>query len=85
MSQPDLTSPAAPGRNVVVQRPKNDVYTVMLGIALLAIVIAITLLALELKRYKGDFKASGAKAVTSVVPASGDTPPTDLPRSIAVC
>ncbi|HJT33289.1 MAG TPA: hypothetical protein VJ783_14695 [Pirellulales bacterium] len=67
MSQPDLTSPAAPpGRSVVVQRPKNDVYTVLLGIALLAIVIACILLWLEFRRYKGDINATSAKSVAAV-------------------
>lgn len=66
MSQPDLTSPAAPGRSVVVQRPKNDVYTVLLGIALLAIVIACILLYMEFRRYKGDMNATSAKSVAAV-------------------
>lgn len=67
MSQPDLTSP---GRSVVVQRPKSDVYTIMLGIALTAILIACLLLFLELRRYKGDIKATGAKAVAAAQPAA---------------
>lgn len=67
VSQPDLTSPAAPpGRSVVVQRPKSDVYTVMLGIALLAVVIACVLLWLEFRRYKGDINATSAKSVAAV-------------------
>lgn len=68
MSQPDLTSPS---RGVVVQRPKSDVYTVMLGIALTAIAIACLLLFLELRRYKGDIKATGAKSVAALQPAAG--------------
>ena len=68
MSQPDLTSPS---RGVVVQRPKSDVYTVMLGIALTAIAIACLLLFLELRRYKGDIKATGAKAVAAAASTPG--------------
>lgn len=71
MSQPDLTSP---GRGVVVQRPKSDIYTVLLGIALTAILIACLLLFLELRRYNSDIKATGAKAVAAARPASDTMP-----------
>lgn len=60
MSLPDSTDP---GRGVVVHKPKADIYTVLLGIALAAILMAITFLCLELSRYNWDVKANGAKAV----------------------
>jgi len=60
VSLPDSTDP---GRGVVVHKPKADVYTVLLGIAFAAILMAITLLCMELSRYNWDVKANGAKAV----------------------
>ena len=60
-----------PGRGVVVQKPKADIYTALLGIALLAVLLAILCLALEMRRYGGDYKATGAAAapVSYVPPA----------------
>ncbi|HVA45740.1 MAG TPA: hypothetical protein VNH11_05075 [Pirellulales bacterium] len=60
MSPQDLTDA---NRGVVVQKPKADIYTWLLLVALVAILMAITCLALELKRYDWDFKAAGAGAV----------------------
>ena len=60
MSLPDSTDP---GRGVVVHKPKADIYTVLLGISLVAILMAITFLCMELSRYNWDVKAAGAKAV----------------------
>lgn len=65
MSLPDLTDPGA-GRGVVLQKAKSDIYTVMLGIALTAIIIACILLWLEWKRYEYDLKASGYRATAAV-------------------
>lgn len=67
MSLPDSTDP---GRGVVVHKPKADVYTVLLGISLLSIVMAIIFLCMELSRYNWDVKANGAKAV-GFAPAIG--------------
>lgn len=77
MSLPDLTDPGA-GRGVVVQKAKSDVYTVMLGIALTAIIIACILLWLEWKRYEYDLKASSYRAAAAV-----SSPQRELGRSFA--
>jgi hypothetical protein len=42
-----------------------DVYTVMLGVALLAIVMGCVLLSLELGRYKWNIKAKGVAEASS--------------------
>ena len=55
----------APG--VFVQKSKSDIYTVMLGLSLAAILIAILFMFLEMKRYNMDFKAQN---VQNVGPAS---------------
>ena len=68
MSQPDLSSANAP-RGVLVQRPKASVYTVMLVIALLAILLASLFLWLEIGKYGGLGQIKGK--VSSVTPASG--------------
>jgi hypothetical protein len=59
-----------PGRSIVVQKPKADVYTVLLGIALGAILIAIICLWIELARYKYDYRAAGASATSYLVPVT---------------
>ena len=59
-----------PGRGVVVQKPKADIYTALLGIALTAILLAIICLWLEMSRYKYDYKATGASAAVSYVPTA---------------
>jgi hypothetical protein len=58
VSQPSYVN--QPG-GVVVQKPKWDVYTTMLGLSCVAIVIAITLLALEMRRYNFDLHANSGK------------------------
>lgn len=68
MSPQDLTDAT---RGVVVQKPKADIYTWLLLIALVAVLLAITCLALELKRYDWDFKASGARAAALDVRSVG--------------
>jgi heme/copper-type cytochrome/quinol oxidase subunit 2 len=61
-------------QGVYVQKPKWDIYTTMLLIALTAIIIAIVVLILEMKAYNFDWKANEATlqqaAVEYVVPAS---------------
>ena len=54
---------SADQRKAFARKPKADVYTVLLGISLLSIVMAIIFLCMELSRYNWDVKASGAKAV----------------------
>jgi hypothetical protein len=69
VSLPDSTDP---GRVVVVHKPKANIYTVLLGISLLAIIMAIIFLCMEMSRYNWDIKAAGARAV-GMTPA-GMTP-----------
>ena len=60
MSQPGFPSNLSnqsQQRGVVVEKPKSDVYTVMLIIALLAIGAAIGLLCSEMSKYDWDIKA----------------------------
>lgn len=67
MSQPDLTSStqtgSAGGPGVFVQKPKSDIYTVLLGISLAAILMAILCLGLELRANSQD--RTGAVAPSS--------------------
>jgi hypothetical protein len=51
---------------ISVPKPRPDIYTILLGLALGAILIAILCLVLELGRYKWDYKAAGVKFVTGV-------------------
>jgi hypothetical protein len=60
VSLPDSTDP---GRGLVVHRPKANIYTVLLGISLTAILMAIIFLCMEMSRYNWDIKAAGATAV----------------------
>jgi hypothetical protein len=47
-----------PSRGIYVQKPKSDIYTAMLGVALGAIAIAILFLALEINRYGWNLSGS---------------------------
>jgi hypothetical protein len=49
------------GTGIPVSKPRPDIYTVLLGLSLAAILIAILCLVLELGRYNWDWKASSAK------------------------
>jgi len=49
------------GPGIPVHKPRPDIYTVLLGLSLLAIIIAIILLALELGRYGWDYKANSVR------------------------
>ncbi len=49
---------AAAGRGVFVQKPKNDIFVVMLGIALGSILLACLLLFLVWNRYDRNIKAA---------------------------
>lgn len=55
MSPQDSTSPG-----IYNEKPRSDVYTVLLAISLTAIVIAILLLVVELSRYGGQTSPRGA-------------------------
>ena len=61
MSLPDLTDP---NRGLAVHKPKADIYTWLLLVALVALILACTFLAMELNRYNWDFKAAGARAAS---------------------
>lgn len=52
MSQPDLSS-ASPPRGVIVQKPKTNIYTVMLIIAFVMMILACIFLWLEVGEYGG--------------------------------
>jgi hypothetical protein len=57
------------GPGIPVAKPKPDIYTVLLGLSLTAILIAIICLVLELGRYKWDYKANNVRFSMSA-PAS---------------
>ena len=76
MSLPDSTDP---GRGVVVHKPKADIYTVLLGIALLSILMAIMFLCMELSRYNWDVKAPAqSRRIHAGRQFAGDGPPYSL-------
>lgn len=54
MSSPDLTNSAKP--RVTFRKPRADIYTVLLAIALVAILIGLTFLAFEMDMYFWEFK-----------------------------
>lgn len=56
MSQPDLTNQP---RTMVVQKPKSNIYTALLGIAAIALAIGCILMAIEISRYASDASVSG--------------------------
>lgn len=65
MSPPDLNDA---NRGVVVQKPKTDVYTWLLLVALFAIIMACVCLYIEFGvRYAGDMKATGASAPSAAI------------------
>lgn len=65
MSPPDLTDI---NRGVVVQKPKADVYTWLLLVALFAIIFACVCLWIEFGvRYGGDINAAAASAPSAAV------------------
>ncbi len=57
MSLPGLNNPGGP-QGMPSEKPKSDVYTVMLLIALMAVGAAIALLCSEMSKYEWDYKAS---------------------------
>ncbi len=59
MSLPGLTDP---NTGFAAPKPKADIYTWLLLVALVAILLAITFFAMELNRYNWDLKAAGARA-----------------------
>jgi len=65
---------------MMVPKAKNDVYTGLLAISLVAILIAIVCLLLEMRTFDWDFRAKDARAAVTVSQprelASVETPPT---------
>lgn len=57
---------ADPGRGVYVEKPKSNVYTVLLALALLALIIACVFLLLEMNAYEFDRRAPAASAAGSI-------------------
>jgi hypothetical protein len=57
MSQPASKSADAATRGVVVEKPKANIYTVLLILSFVAIVIGCLCLYGEMKAYDFDFKA----------------------------
>ena len=49
------------GPGIPVPKPRPDIYTVLLGMSLTAILIAIICLVLELGRYNWDYKATNVR------------------------
>jgi hypothetical protein len=74
VSPPDSTNPSKSGL------ARIDVYTVMLAIALLAIVLAVVLLSMELGRYNWDIKAQSAPRAAAVGRAFPTLVITDVTR-----
>ncbi|MGH7138727.1 MAG: hypothetical protein ACREHD_23520 [Pirellulales bacterium] len=65
MSPPDLTDI---NRGIVVQKPKSDVYTWLLLVALFAIILACICLWIEFGvRYGADYNATGAGAPAAAI------------------
>jgi hypothetical protein len=60
MSQPD--SLGNPG-GIYEEKPRSNVYTAMLGVSLVAMIIASGLLAQELNKYDFDYKGAAVKSV----------------------
>jgi len=53
---------------VAVVKPRPDIYTVLLGISLTAILLGILCLALELSRYNWDYKAEAVRLRAQLSP-----------------
>jgi hypothetical protein len=74
MSQPGypsgLPNQQQAQRGVAVEKPKSDIYTVMLIIALISILCAIGLLSSELSKYDWDFKPQGTRPKVQVIPTA---------------
>ena len=56
---------AKPKRTVAVVKAKNDVYTALLGVAFLATLLGVLILARVAQLYEFDFNANNARAAIS--------------------
>jgi hypothetical protein len=59
----DSTNP----QGVVVQKPKSDIYTTMLFLALIAIIIACLCLWLEMRSYNMDIKGTEGRVTSGAM------------------
>ncbi|MDA7979939.1 MAG: hypothetical protein MPJ50_14315 [Pirellulales bacterium] len=73
MSQPfgqqgfgDQPGPMQGMQGVVVPKPKSDIYTAMLGLALLFVLIAIIMLAVVMNAYGWDYSAAETRLSATV-------------------
>jgi len=79
MSQPD--SLGNPG-GIYEERPRSNVYTAMLGVSLVALILASAMLGVELSKYKWDYKGDAVKAVQLRAPVAA--PPRGVLPAAAV-
>lgn len=80
MSPADSTD--AP-RGVYVQKPKADIYTVLLAIALVAILIACVILYLEMSAYNFDIRATEGRFRAAIEVPADDARYALAPREVA--
>lgn len=66
---PSKSAGTAAGRGVFVQKPRNDIFVVMLGIALASILLACLFLFLVWNRYDRNIKAAAVSPATPVLTA----------------
>jgi hypothetical protein len=71
-------------RGVSVEKPRANVYTVMLVVSLIAIVVGISCLAGEMSEYGWDFKAAGAKVPADTPDLPPGPPPVETPPPAVV-
>ena len=62
MAQPDFNEQP---RSMVVQKPKSNIYTVLLGISMLALMIGSVFLLLEITTYSQSFSPSAIYSAVS--------------------
>jgi hypothetical protein len=67
------------GPGIPVQKARPDIYTVLLGLSLAAIIIAIIMLVLELGRYGWDYKAASVRLSMA---APTQQSPADFPHTL---
>lgn len=67
MSSPELSSSNSP--RAPYRKPRADIYTVLLSLALVAILVGLTFLALELDLYNWDSKSAPSPPPIGVVAA----------------
>mgnify|MGYP001426008312 CR=1 FL=1 len=72
-SAPPATVEAKPPRPSLRERLRGlDIFTIMLGLSLLAIIIAVVMLAVELSRYQWDTSARSARQTVQLMPIGSE-------------